>query len=32
MAIAVFILACAIISLLATAMLQDHTNRDISDT
>jgi metabolite-proton symporter len=29
-AIAVYIAACAIISLLATAMLQDYTNRDIS--
>jgi len=29
--IAIFILACAIISLLATAMLQDKTNKDISD-
>jgi MFS family permease len=31
MPIAMFILACAIVSLLATAMLKDHTNRDISD-
>ena len=31
MPIAVFILACAIVSLLATAMLKDHTNQDISD-
>jgi hypothetical protein len=30
MPIAVFILGCAIISLLATAMLKDHTNKDIS--
>ena len=29
-AIAVFILACAIISLIATSMLKDYTNRDIS--
>ena len=29
-AIAVFILACAIISLVATSMLKDYTNRDIS--
>jgi hypothetical protein len=29
--IAIFVLACAIISLLATAMLQDKTNKDISD-
>jgi metabolite-proton symporter len=29
--IVLFILACAIISLLATAMLQDRTNQDISD-
>src|SRR5262252_3805319 len=29
--IAVFIFACAITSLLATAMLKDHTNQDISD-
>jgi MFS family permease len=29
--IAMFILACAIISLLATAMLKDKTNQDISD-
>lgn len=29
--IAIFILACAIISLLATALLQDKTNKDISD-
>jgi MFS family permease len=29
--IAIFILACAIISLLATAMLKDKTNQDISD-
>src|SRR5206468_443127 len=28
--IAIFILACAIISLLATAMLKDNTNKDIS--
>jgi MFS family permease len=28
--IAIFVLACAIISLLATAMLQDKTNKDIS--
>jgi MFS family permease len=28
--IAVFIFACAIISLLATAMLKDHTNKDVS--
>ena len=31
MAIAVFIFACAIITLLATAMLKDRTNQDISD-
>jgi metabolite-proton symporter len=30
-AIAVFIFTCAIITLLATAMLKDHTNQDISD-
>ena len=30
-AIAVFIFGCAIISLLATAMLKDHTNKDIYD-
>ena len=30
MPIAVFILGCAIISLLATAMLKDNTNKDIS--
>ena len=29
--IAIFILACAIISLIATAMLKDKTNQDISD-
>jgi hypothetical protein len=29
--IALFILGCAIISLLATAMLKDRTNKDISD-
>jgi MFS family permease len=29
--IAIFIFACAIITLLATAMLKDNTNRDISD-
>lgn len=29
--IAIFILACAILSLLATAMLKDNTNKDISD-
>jgi MFS family permease len=29
--IALFILACAIVSLLATAMLKDNTNKDISD-
>ncbi len=29
--IAVFILVCATVTLLATAMLKDHTNRDISD-
>jgi MFS family permease len=29
--IAIFILGCAIISLLATAMLKDNTNKDISD-
>ncbi len=29
--IAIFILACAIITLLATAMLKDSTNKDISD-
>jgi metabolite-proton symporter len=29
--IAVFILACAVISLLATTMLKDYTNQDISD-
>jgi MFS family permease len=29
--IAIFILACAIVSLIATAMLKDNTNRDISD-
>jgi MFS family permease len=29
--IAVFILACAITTVLATAMLKDHTNQDISD-
>jgi metabolite-proton symporter len=29
--IALFIFACAITTLLATAMLKDHTNRDISD-
>jgi MFS family permease len=30
MAIALYILACAVISLIATAMLPDYTNRDIS--
>ena len=30
MAIALYILACAVISLMATAMLPDYTNRDIS--
>jgi metabolite-proton symporter len=30
-AIACFILACAVISLIAAGMLKDHTNRDISD-
>ena len=30
-AIAVFIFSCGIITLLATAMLKDHTNQDISD-
>jgi hypothetical protein len=25
-----FILACAVISLIATAMLKDHTNKDVS--
>jgi MFS family permease len=30
-AIAIFILGCAVISLLATAMLEDNTNKDISD-
>ncbi len=29
--IAIFIFACAIVSLLATAMLKDNTNKDISD-
>ncbi|HTB15599.1 MAG TPA: MFS transporter [Bryobacteraceae bacterium] len=29
--IALFVLACAIISLIATAMLKDNTNKDISD-
>jgi MFS family permease len=29
--IAIFILACAIVSLLATSMLRDNTNKDISD-
>jgi hypothetical protein len=29
-AIAVYILLCAILSLIATAMLKDHTSRDIS--
>jgi MFS family permease len=29
--IALFILACAIVSLIATAMLKDNTNKDISD-
>ena len=29
--IAIFIFACAIISLAATAMLKDNTNKDISD-
>jgi hypothetical protein len=29
--IAIFILACSIVSLIATAMLKDHTNKDISD-
>jgi hypothetical protein len=29
--IAIFILACAIISLLATSMLKDHTNKEIAD-
>jgi MFS family permease len=29
--IAMFIFGCAIVTLLATAMLKDHTNRDISD-
>jgi general stress protein CsbA len=29
-AIAAYIAACAIISLLATAMLRDYTNKDIS--
>jgi metabolite-proton symporter len=27
-----FILACAVISLIATAMLKDHTNKDVSDS
>ena len=30
--LALFILACAVISLIATAMLKDHTNKDISNT
>jgi metabolite-proton symporter len=30
--IALFILACSIVSLLATAMLKDHTNQDISES
>jgi MFS family permease len=29
--IAVFVFACAIITLIATALLKDHTNKDISD-
>jgi MFS family permease len=29
--IAIFILVCAVISLIATAMLKDNTNKDISD-
>ena len=29
--IAIFILACAIISLIATSMLKDNTNKDISN-
>ena len=29
--IAIFVFACAIVSLIATAMLKDNTNRDISD-
>jgi MFS family permease len=30
-AISIFILACAVVSLLATAMLKDRTNQDVSD-
>ena len=30
-AIAVFILFCAVVSLISTAMLTDHTNRDIHE-
>jgi hypothetical protein len=29
--IAIFILGCAIVSLVATALLKDHTNQDIAD-
>jgi hypothetical protein len=29
--IAIFVLACSVISLLATAMLKDNTNKDISE-